>query len=172
MQDSSHPCPVRPWPIPNADRSPKNISEYIELVNRTYPGGFRALNVDKIREGLEDGDELANTKMGDGEDGGEAEDASATKDPIEARNETLFNVVYVPGLCGVARPPTDASLQYCSQQRSVRPRSRLLAPHEGESNRGRPHVATRPPRPRRYRDASLTEARGIQRHEGQAERVR
>lgn len=110
MQDSSHPCPVRPWPIPNADRSPKNISEYIELVNRTYPGGFRALNVDKIREGLEDGDESADTKMEEGEDGDEGEDTAATKDPLEARNETLFNVVYVAGLCDVARRPTNASL--------------------------------------------------------------
>ena len=110
MQDASHTCPVRPWPIPNADRSPKNISEYITLVNQTYPGGFRALDVNKIREGAEGSDEAADAKMGDAEDrkdGDNGEEASAAKDPLEARNETLFNIVYVPGLCGAAWRVTD-----------------------------------------------------------------
>lgn len=98
MQDASHSCPVRPWPIPDADRSPRNISEYIALVNRTYPGGFRALNVDRIKEGAQEGDEAADAKMGDGEDGDDGDDASAVKDPLEARNEALFNIVYVSGL--------------------------------------------------------------------------
>lgn len=94
MQDSCRSCPVRPWPVSNADRSPKNISEYIALVNRTHPGGFRALNVDKIREGVEEGGESADSKMDGGEDGeDEGDDASATKDPLEARNEALLSIV-------------------------------------------------------------------------------
>lgn len=93
MQDSSHSCPVRPWPIPNADRSPKNISEYIALVNQTIPGGFRALDVDKIRQGIQEGDEAADTKMGDGEDGNGTDEAAAMKDPGEAKNEAFFNIV-------------------------------------------------------------------------------
>lgn len=85
-------CPVRPWPVPNADRGPKNISEYIAFVNQTHPGGFRALNIDKLKEGAQDGDEPADTKMGDGDAADEGEDA---RDPLEARNEALFSIGYV-----------------------------------------------------------------------------
>lgn len=107
MQDSSPNCPVRPWPVANADRAPKNISEYISLVNQTYPGGFRALNVDKIREGLEAGDESADAKMADGDDEDEGDDASDAKDPLEARNEALFSIVYVPTCRDAAQFPTN-----------------------------------------------------------------
>ena len=104
MLDSSSTCPIRPWPIANADRAPKNISEYISLVNQTYPGGFRALNVEKIREGLEAGDDSADTKMADGDDEDEGDDASTAKDPLEARNEVLFSIVYVPRCCDAPDP--------------------------------------------------------------------
>lgn len=88
-------CPIRPWPIPNADRGPKDISEYISLVNRTYPGGFRAVNVDKIKEGAKEGDGQGDTEMDDADAGDEEDtDATVAKDPLEARNEALFNIVY------------------------------------------------------------------------------
>jgi hypothetical protein len=97
MQHPSPTCPIRPWPIPNADRGPKSIAEYIAQVNRAYPGGFRAVDIDTVGEDAKEADEEADTDMdgaGAGEDEGGA-DASATKDPLEARNETLYNIVYV-----------------------------------------------------------------------------
>ncbi|SPN99819.1 uncharacterized protein DNG_02671 [Cephalotrichum gorgonifer] len=91
-QNSSLPCPVRPWPIPNADRGPKSISDYIALVNQTHPGGFRALNVDKLKEGIQDGDEPADTKMSDSDVADDADDEPGARDPLDARNEALFSI--------------------------------------------------------------------------------
>ncbi|PKS09405.1 hypothetical protein jhhlp_004020 [Lomentospora prolificans] len=85
---------IRPWPIADADRKPKTISDYISLVNQTYPGGFRALNIDKINDGTID--ESRDTKMVDvdGErNAGDSDDSLSGKDPVEARNESLQNII-------------------------------------------------------------------------------
>ena len=49
--------------------------------------------MDKIRQGIQEGDEAADTKMGDGEDGNGTDEAAAMKDPGEAKNEAFFNIV-------------------------------------------------------------------------------
>lgn len=87
-------CPVRPWPIPDADRSPKAISDYISLVNQTYPGGFRALNVAKITEGTNDESDDTNMADAEQEGAGNGDGPSAEKDPVDARNESLQSLAY------------------------------------------------------------------------------
>ncbi|KAJ6786279.1 hypothetical protein PWT90_00819 [Aphanocladium album] len=88
------PLSMRPFPV--ADKSPKNLADFIARVN-ALPGGFRAVTETSLEDEIrvrnetngEDGSQ--DVDMSDGEDDDDEEDASA-KDPFAARMEVLKNI--------------------------------------------------------------------------------
>lgn len=88
------PLSMRPFPV--ADKSPKNLGDFIARVN-ALPGGFRAVTeaslVEDIRTRNEANCEAASQDidMSEAEDEEEDEDSGA-KDPLAARMEVLKNI--------------------------------------------------------------------------------
>jgi hypothetical protein len=81
-------CPIQPIPIAGADRKPKTRREYLQYVNQTYPGGFRALRKDILNRKLETQDE--DTDMADAEkDEGKPE---PDKNPIDVYRDVCAQV--------------------------------------------------------------------------------
>jgi hypothetical protein len=81
------PCPIGPIPVPGADRKPTNTREYLQYVNQTEPGGFRALRkriLSKDKNGWED------INMGGAED--DEEKAEPEKNPIEVYRDVSTQV--------------------------------------------------------------------------------
>lgn len=85
------PLSLRPFPV--ADKSPKNLSDFISRVN-ALPGGFRAVTESKLEEEIrarQDANPDDNGEDVDMSEGEDADDADA-KDPNVARMEVLKNI--------------------------------------------------------------------------------
>lgn len=89
----SQPLSLRPFPVPEADKKPQSISDFIARIN-SQTGGFRTVTEDRLkreieeeRQGQANGDE--DVLMSDEEE--EAGDDGA-KDPAAVRFEVLRNI--------------------------------------------------------------------------------
>jgi len=81
------PCPMGPVPVPDADRKPKNIREYLQYVNHTYPGGFRALRLNILNKGKE---HEVDTDMADAAENDE--DAASGPNPVDVYKNVFGQV--------------------------------------------------------------------------------
>lgn len=87
------PLSLRPFPV--ADKSPKNLSDFIVRVN-SLPGGFRSVTEAKLQEEIRTGENPSDDDDSDDvsmADGDEDVDESS-KDPAQARMEVLRNLEY------------------------------------------------------------------------------
>lgn len=89
------PLSMRPFPV--ADKSPKNLADFIARVN-ALPGGFRSVTETSLEEDIHarnetDGEDvdMSSDADDDNDDDDDEEDASA-KDPVVARMEVLKHI--------------------------------------------------------------------------------
>jgi mediator of RNA polymerase II transcription subunit 17 len=91
----SQPLSLRPVPIPDADKKPKTIADFIGRIN-SQPGGFRSVTEEQLNQEIEEEeerrrngvDEDVDMSVSDG-DGAEDEDE---RDPAAVRMEVLKNI--------------------------------------------------------------------------------
>ncbi len=98
------PLSMRPFPV--ADKSPKNLADFIARVN-ALPGGFRSVTETSLEEDIharnetngEDGAEDVDMSDDDDadddqDDDDDDEDDAGAKDPLAARMEVLKHIEY------------------------------------------------------------------------------
>ncbi|KAB5559888.1 subunit 17 of mediator complex-domain-containing protein [Coniochaeta sp. 2T2.1] len=98
MSSNQSPFSIRSITAPD-DRKPKNVAEFIQRVNATHPGGFRALNVTDVKKKIEEQKQKQNAAldnadvvMEDGAGSDQEASAEAAKDLATARMEVLRNI--------------------------------------------------------------------------------
>lgn len=91
MAESGPPLSLRPFPV--ADKSPKNLADFIARVN-ALPGGFRDVTEAKLRDEMAaraDPDAASDDDVSMDE-GDEDDEDSANRDPAQARLNVLRNL--------------------------------------------------------------------------------
>lgn len=91
------PLSMRPFPV--ADKSPKNLADFIARVN-ALPGGFRSVTETSLAEDIhahndtngEDVDMSSDADDNDQDDDDEDDDDASAKDPLVARMEVLKHI--------------------------------------------------------------------------------
>jgi hypothetical protein len=86
-------CPLGPIPVAEADRKPRNIREYLQYVNHTYPGGFRALRLNILNKDKKDKEDKEDTEIGDATEDHEYNGKpNSGKNPLDVHREIAAQV--------------------------------------------------------------------------------
>lgn len=91
--DDSQPLSLRPFPVPDADKKPNTIADFIARINN-QPGGFRSVTEDELNREIEE-EELKRRNGVQADDDVDMSDSDAgddAKDPVAVRMEVLKNI--------------------------------------------------------------------------------